>query len=118
MQIILKCRDEHGSVAFSVEQIEGLPAPERRYEIVDHQVTLSGHADVILHHDAEKLLEIPIFRMLTSAEQDALAEAERAASSVQENAPAPEQESEQENDAGQGQSTDSAPAKKSKSSGG
>src|ERR1700719_2430036 len=84
MHIVLLCRDEKGSVAFSAEQVEGLPAPERRYAIVDQTVTLSGYDDVILHHDADVLLANPLYRMPTAAEQDGLAEEARAASSVQE----------------------------------
>lgn len=89
MQIILICHDRYGSVAFRAETIEGLTVLPRRYTIENYQVTLEGWPDEILHHDAEELLKNPLFRMPTPAELDAMAEAERAASTVQEDASPP-----------------------------
>ena len=73
MQITLMCAHETGQAAFPEELIEGLPAPERHYDIIDGQIVLSGYADTILHHDADELLKQPIFRMPTPAEQDEMA---------------------------------------------
>lgn len=86
MQIILICRNSHGSVAFPKELVEGHHAPERRYEIVDHHVTLEGHPDIILHHDADELLAMPdgLYRMPTHKELDAKAKAKREAATVEE----------------------------------
>lgn len=87
MQITLMCHDKYGSVSFRAETIEGLTVLPRRYTIQNYQVTLADYPDEILHHDAEELLKNPLFRMPTPAELDAMAEAERAASSVQEVSP-------------------------------
>ena len=89
MHITLICRHSHGSVSFPEGLIEGHHAPERRYAIHDHHVTLDGHSDIILHHDAEKLLAMPggLYRMPTPAEQTSLVEAKHEASTVQEDVP-------------------------------
>ena len=89
MHIILICRHSHGQVSFPASLIEGRHAPERRYEIVDHHVTLEGHLDIILHHDADELLAMPgkMYGMPTPAEMDELAEGARQAAMVQEDAP-------------------------------
>lgn len=88
MKIVLKCRDSHGSASFPAELIEGIHAPARRYEIADHQLVLKGHADIVLHHDAQALLSMPhgLYRLLTAEEQNAVAEAKRKASTVEESA--------------------------------
>ena len=107
MEIKLICRDVSGSVAFSAGLIDGLPAPERRYEIAEHQVVLAGYDDYVLHHDADELLAMPngMYRMPTPAEQDAQAQAQQQASVVQEDAPPA--------DSGQDVAPDAKPAKKS-----
>jgi len=86
MKIVLMCRHAHGSVAFAEETIAGHHVPARRYEIVDHIVTLEGHLPLILHHDAEELLSMPggFYRMPTPAEQDSQAKSVREAASIQE----------------------------------
>lgn len=89
MRIQLLCRDESGQIAFPKALIEGHHAPERRYEVVDHIVTLTGYPDPVLHHDADYLLSIPgnVYRMPTTTEQNALADKQRAAATVEEDAP-------------------------------
>lgn len=74
MQILLMCQHESGQVAFNAEFIEGLPVPQRRYDIRNYQVVLDGgFADVIVHHDADELLKNPLYRMPTPAEQEQMA---------------------------------------------
>lgn len=85
MQITLKCIYESGSVAFPAERIEGLPVAARQYAIVNNLLTVAG-AEVVVHHDVEQLLQQPIYRMLTPAEQEALATQVEAANMVQESA--------------------------------
>lgn len=89
MHILLICRHAHGSASFPAGLVEGHLAPERRYVIQDHQVVLQGHVPAVLHHDADELLAIPgeLYKVPTPAEIDALAEAERVASMVQEDGP-------------------------------
>lgn len=85
MQIILMCQHESGSVAFHAKFIDGIPAPERRYDIRNHQVILdNGLAEAILHHDAEELLRNSLYRLPTPAEQEAMAKASQQAMTVQE----------------------------------
>lgn len=88
MQIILMATVESGQAAFSAEQIEGIPAPERRYDIVNGRVVLAGFPDVVLHHDADILLASSIYRMPTPAEQKKMAQEAQQASQAQESAPA------------------------------
>lgn len=72
MQMLLICAHESGQAAFAAKWIEGIPAPERRYQIIDHRVVLdNGFADAIIHHDVEELLRNPLYRMPTPAEQEA-----------------------------------------------
>lgn len=112
MEIRLMCRDVSGSVAFSAGLIEGLPAPARRYEIADHAVVLAGYDDFVLHHDAAELLSMgDLYRLPTPAEQDAVAAAQQAASTVQENTPA-DAPPDTSQDSGQ-QPAQDAPKKKS-----
>lgn len=87
MQITLMCHDKYGSVAFGAAIIEGLAVFPRRYTIENYRVVLDGYPDEVLHHDAEELLKNPFYRMPTPREQTAMVEAERVASSVQEDAP-------------------------------
>lgn len=86
MQITLKCRHSHGSASFPAELIEGHHAPDRRYEIKEHEVVLKGHMDVILHHDADALLAMPgeLYRLPTLEEQEQATSAKRKASTAQE----------------------------------
>lgn len=72
MQILLLCPGAStGQAAFRAELIEGIWAPERRYDIQDGKIVLSGFDEVILHHDADELLKQSLFRMPTPAEQEA-----------------------------------------------
>lgn len=71
MEITLMCAHQSGQAAFNAEWIEGIPAPQRRYDICGGKVVLAGYSDTILHHDAEDLLKQSIFRMPTPAEQEA-----------------------------------------------
>lgn len=74
MEIILMCPGaESGQSAFRAEMIEGIQAPERRYNIVNGRVVLSGYEDSVLHHDADELLKNPLYRMPTPAEQNEMA---------------------------------------------
>lgn len=85
MQIVLKCKYDHGSVGFPKGRIDGLPVDERRYEIVNGFVTIAGE-DAIVHHDVEELLAVPggLYRMPTLAEQEAIAQEAQQASIAQE----------------------------------
>lgn len=89
MQITLKCKHSYGMVSFPASRIEGLPIPERHYDIVNGFVTLVGYNDTVLHHDCEELLAMPngLYRMPTPAEQEALTQQAQQASTAQENAP-------------------------------
>lgn len=87
MQITLMCPGAiSGQAAFPAELIEGIPTPERRYQIIDGTITLSGFSDSVLHHDAEELLKNGLYRMPTPTEQDEMAQAAQQASMVQEEA--------------------------------
>lgn len=85
MQITLKCVYESGSASFPAERIEGLPVAARQYAIVSGLLTVAG-AEVVVHHDVEQLLQQPIYRMLTPAEQEQMATQVEAAGMVQESA--------------------------------
>ena len=90
MRLILKCVNPSGSVACPAGLIDGLPVPERHYQIVENQLVLEG-PDYIVHHDADDLLaQGVLFRMLTPKEQKALVQEAEQASLVEESA-APEQ---------------------------
>lgn len=90
MEIMLMCKNSSGSVAFSAGLVEGLPAPTRKYLIVDGKITLSGYSDAILHHDADELLNMPsgLYRMPTPAEQEQMFQEAQQASMAQESVPA------------------------------
>jgi hypothetical protein len=89
MTITLKCKYDNGYVAFHAEMIEGVKAPERRYVAVNGEMLLDGYPDIVLKSDAIYLLSIPggLYRMPTPAEQDAKANAQRKAATVEESAP-------------------------------
>jgi hypothetical protein len=102
MQITLKCQYVTGSVGFPAERIEGLPAPERRYVILDGLVIIAG-AEYVVHRDVAELLKQPIYRMLTPAEQEQMAAQVEAAGMAQESV-------------GQGEAPDIPPAVETASS--
>ncbi len=87
--IVLKCAALSGSAAFPSELIEGLPVPERRYDIANGEITLDGYAESVLHHDMLTLLSMPdgLYRPMTPSEQNARTQAARLASTVEEVAP-------------------------------
>jgi hypothetical protein len=84
MEIVLIVNAESGQSAFPAESIEGILAPERRYNIINGKIVLSGFSDAILHHDADVLLSMSLFRMPTPAEQDAMFQEAQQASTAQE----------------------------------
>lgn len=89
MEIVLMCPGaESGQSAFLPEMIEGIPAPERRYNILNGKITLAGQPDAVLHHDADELLKQSIFRMPTLQEQEQMFQEAQQASMAQESAPA------------------------------
>lgn len=71
MQFLLICQRESGCIAFPVEMIGKVKAPERCYTIRDGQILVSGYPDVVLHDDVQKLLKNALFRMPTPIEQEA-----------------------------------------------
>lgn len=89
MEILLMCPGAStGQAAFVAELIEGIRAPERRYDIKDGKIVLSGFDEVILHHDADELLVNPMYRMPTPAEQEQMAQAQMKISTAEEDAAA------------------------------
>lgn len=86
MKIVLICKHKNGQASFAAEQIEGIPAPERRYDIIDGTIKLSGYPDVVIHHDADELLRghAGIYRMPTPQEQNEMATAEQRKSQAEE----------------------------------
>lgn len=87
--IQLFCRNASGQIVFAKALIEGHHAPERAYDIVDHTVQLVGYPGPVLHHDADYMLSIPggVYRLPTPAEQNAQADAQRKAATVEEAVP-------------------------------
>ena len=86
MNITLLCQYEAGEANFSPARIQGIEAPRRRYLITNHQVVLAGYDMAVLCHDADELLHNPAYRMLTPAEQEAMAAAQAKARQIQEEA--------------------------------
>src|SRR5579885_23258 len=85
MEIVLLCPGVHsGQAAFQAELIEGIPAPERHYNIQDGKIVLSGFSDVVLHHDAEELLNQSLFRMPTPQEQEQMVQQAQQSGTIQE----------------------------------
>ena len=89
MSITLICKYDNGSAPFHAELIAGIHAPARSYAVVDGEMTLDGHPNAVLCHDADYLLSIPggLYRVMAPEEQNAKAQAKRKAATVEESAP-------------------------------
>lgn len=85
--ILLRASGTTGQVALQMEEVEGLPAPARSYDIVDGWLAVDASHDLITAHDAQHICAMPGFRLATPDEQNEYSGKSRKSRSVKESAP-------------------------------
>lgn len=86
--ILLRCSGTNGQIALPSEEVEGLPAPARTYDIVDGWLTIDALHDLITAHDAQSICVMPGFRLATLDEQNEYTGKSRKSKTVKEAASA------------------------------
>jgi hypothetical protein len=86
MAILLHCKHKIGSISLPASRIDGVEVPKRVYTIKANVLRLEGHDAAVLWHDVEDLIANhgSIYRHMTPAEQNAYAEAQQAANTIEE----------------------------------